>query len=191
MIDDPASDDEFMFASDFYARKFGGQRTGACTALLRAGSTITVDDAWRGNPEAGVAGLLRRQGHKVYHTENTLWHCLFGLLFWDELFETGQLHSGFDGCLKSLKNKTFMRAFGPKIQSKLTSTVRTGRRSRLSCAASPPAGRSPMGYSAWDVMWTWMRCARFCMRAAQAQRYAMLRLIDGRTTRRCAMAFLI
>ena len=34
--------------------------------FLRAGSTITVDDAWRGNPEAGVAGVLRRQGHKVY-----------------------------------------------------------------------------------------------------------------------------
>jgi DNA polymerase III subunit epsilon len=34
MIDDPASDDEFMFASDFYARKFGGQRTGICTALF-------------------------------------------------------------------------------------------------------------------------------------------------------------
>jgi hypothetical protein len=60
MIDDPASDDEFMLASDFYARKFSGQRTGACTALLRAGSTITVDDAWRGNPEVGVAGVLRR-----------------------------------------------------------------------------------------------------------------------------------
>ena len=62
IIDDPASDDEFMFASDFYARKFGGQRTGICTALLRAGSTITVDDAWRGNPEAGVAGCCGGKG---------------------------------------------------------------------------------------------------------------------------------
>jgi DNA polymerase-3 subunit epsilon len=57
MIDDPASDDEFMFADDFYARKYGGQRTGICTALLRAGTTITLDDTWRGNPEAGVAGI--------------------------------------------------------------------------------------------------------------------------------------
>jgi len=119
MIDDPASDDEFMFASDFYARKFGGQRTGICTALLRAGSTIKVDDAWRGNPEGGVAGVLRRQGHKVYHAENTLWHCLFGLLFWDELFETGQLHSGFDWMAQCLKNKTFMRTFGQHIEGKL------------------------------------------------------------------------
>ena len=89
MIDDPASDDEFVFASDFYARKFNGQRTGLCTALLRAGSTVIVDDAWRGNAETGVAGVMRRKGYRVYHAENRLWNCLFGLLFWDELFEVG------------------------------------------------------------------------------------------------------
>jgi DNA polymerase III subunit epsilon len=72
MIDDPASDDEFMFANDFYARKYGGRRTGFCTALLRAGTNITVDDAWRGRPEGGVAAALRRQGHKVYYAEYAL-----------------------------------------------------------------------------------------------------------------------
>ena len=149
MIEDPASDDEFMFASDFYARKFGGQRTGVCTALLRAASTLTVDDAWRGNPEAGVASVLRRQGHKVYYAENTLWHCLFGLLFWNELFETGQLHSGFDWMPQCLKNKTFMRSFGQQIEGKLLAVQ--------SRTALPPILRSvaahwakPNGIFAWD-----------------------------------------
>jgi DNA polymerase-3 subunit epsilon len=116
---------------------------------LRAGSTITVDDAWRGNPEAGVAGVLRRQGHKVHYTENTLWRCLFGLLFWDELFETGQLHSGFDWMPQCLKNKTFMRAFGPQIEGKLVAVQ--------SRTALPPILRSvaahwakPNGIFAWD-----------------------------------------
>ena len=149
MIEDPASDDEFMFASDFYARKFGGQRTGVCTALLRAASTLTVDDSWRGNPEAGVASVLRRQGHKVYYAENTLWHCLFGLLFWNELFETGQLHSGFDWMPQCLKNKTFMRSFGQQIEGKLLAVQ--------SRTALPPILRSvaahwakPNGIFAWD-----------------------------------------
>jgi len=149
MIEDPASDDEFMFASDFYARKFGGQRTGMCTALLRAASTLTVDDSWRGNPEAGVASVLRRQGHKVYYAENTLWHCLFGLLFWNELFETGQLHSGFDWMPQCLKNKTFMRSFGQQIEGKLLAVQ--------SRTALPPILRSvaahwakPNGIFAWD-----------------------------------------
>ena len=174
MIDDPASDDELMFASDFYARKFGGQRTGACTSLLRAGSTITVDDAWRGNPEAGVAGMLRRQGHKVYHTENTLWHALFGLLFWDELFETGQLHSGFDWMPQCLKNKTFMRAFGQQIESKLAAVQ--------SRTALPPILRSvaahwakPNGIFAWDHVD--MDALRALLHACPCGVAAMLRLM--------------
>jgi hypothetical protein len=32
----------------------------------------------------------------LFYTENTLWHSLFGLLFWDELFESDLLHSSFD-----------------------------------------------------------------------------------------------
>ena len=73
MIDDPASDDEFVFATDFYARKFGGRRTALCTELLRAGRRITVDDTHRGNPEAGVAGVMRRDGCTVFFAENTVW----------------------------------------------------------------------------------------------------------------------
>jgi hypothetical protein len=65
MIDDPASDDELVFATDFYARKFGGRRAGSCTELLCASLTLTVDDTYRGNPEAGVAGVMRRRGYRV------------------------------------------------------------------------------------------------------------------------------
>jgi DNA polymerase-3 subunit epsilon len=119
MIDDPASDDEFVFASDFYARKFYDQRTGRCTELLRTSQVITVDDCWRGNPEAGVAGVMRRQACEVFYVENTLWHCLFGLLFWDELFERGQLHSGFDWVPHCLKDRSFARLFSTEIEAKL------------------------------------------------------------------------
>ncbi|MGJ4892612.1 exonuclease domain-containing protein [Bradyrhizobium sp. HKCCYLRH3099] len=119
MIDDPESDHEHLFATDFYARKFGGQRTGLCTALLRAGRTIVVDDLHRGHPEAGVAGVLRRQGGEVYVTENSLWLALFGLLFWDELFESGQLHSGFDWVPQCLRDRTFHRRFATQIDGKL------------------------------------------------------------------------
>ncbi|WP_225130638.1 MULTISPECIES: 3'-5' exonuclease [unclassified Bradyrhizobium] len=119
MIDDPASDGEHLFATDFYARKFGGRRTGLHTELLRAGRVITVDDTHRGNPEAGVAGVLRREGAKVFHAENGLWHSLFGLLFWDELFERSQLPSGFDWLPQCLKDRSFRRLFAPSIDEKL------------------------------------------------------------------------
>jgi DNA polymerase III subunit epsilon len=116
---------------------------------LRAGTNITVDDAWRGRPEAGIAGALRRNGHKVFYAENTLWHCLFGLLFWDELFETGQLHSGFDWMPHCLNNKTFMRSFDRVVEAKLAAIE--------CCAALPLILRSvaahwakPNGIFAWD-----------------------------------------
>jgi hypothetical protein len=35
-LDDPSSDEEYIFATDFYTRKFGGRRTGIGTELLRS-----------------------------------------------------------------------------------------------------------------------------------------------------------
>lgn len=149
MIDDPDSDEEYLFATDFYARKFGGQRTGLCTELLRSGRMITVDDTYRGNPEAGVAGVLRRQGAQVYFAENTLWHCLFGLLFWDELFESGQLHSGFDWIPHCLRDGTFFHRFSAQIEAKLAE-VQCGN--ALAIILRTVAGKwgRPNGIFAWD-----------------------------------------
>jgi DNA polymerase-3 subunit epsilon len=124
-LDDPSSDEEYIFATDFYARKFGGRRTGICTELLRSGKTITVDENHRGNPEAGAAAVMRRQGWSVFYAENTLWQSLFGLLFWDELFESGRLHSSFDWLPHCLKDRSFVQHFAPQIEAKLTA-VRTG-----------------------------------------------------------------
>src|SRR5215204_2115700 len=58
-------------------------------------------------------------------TENRLWHNLFGLLFWEELFESGQLHSGFDWVPHCLKNRTFPLLFEGQIETKLA-RVRAG-----------------------------------------------------------------
>jgi len=149
MIDDPGTDEEFTFASDFYARKFGGRRTSACTELLRSASTITVDDTHRGNPEAGVAGVMRRRGYKVFFAENVLWQTLFGLLFWDELFESGQLHSGFDWLPQCLKNRSFSRQFSDSIYIKLAA-VRSGDALNLLLKTVAAKWGRPNGVFAWD-----------------------------------------
>lgn len=149
MIDDPASDDEFVFASDFYARKFDRRRTGLCTELLRASQTFSVDDAWLGNPEAGAAGVMRRQGYEVFYAENSLWQTLFGLLFWDELFESGQLHSGFDWMPHCLNDRSFARLFTAKIKSKLSAVA---SRSALPLILRTCASKwgSPNGMFLWN-----------------------------------------
>jgi DNA polymerase III subunit epsilon len=149
MIDDPASDGEYIFATDFYARKFGGRRIGQCTALLRSGRTLVVDDAYRGNPEAGVAAVLRRQGYKVFFAENVLWHTLFGLLFWDELFESGQLHSGFDWTPHCLKDRSFAGRFTATIGTKLEA-IRSGAALNLLLKTIAGKWGRPNGVFAWD-----------------------------------------
>ncbi|WP_316186197.1 MULTISPECIES: exonuclease domain-containing protein [unclassified Bradyrhizobium] len=149
IIDDPASDEEHVFAVDFYARKFGGQRTGLCTELLRSGRVVAVDDTHRGNPEAGVAGVMRRQGSQVYFAENALWHTLFGLLFWDELFESGQLHSGFDWVPQCLKDRTFIRLFKAQVDVKLAA-VRSGDALPLILRALAARWGRPNGIFNWD-----------------------------------------
>jgi DNA polymerase III subunit epsilon len=149
MIDDPASDGEYVFATDFYARKFGGRRTGSCTELLRAGITVTVDDVHRGNPEAGVAGVMRRNGYRVFFTENTIWHSLFGLLFWDELFESDLLHSSFDWVPHCLKDRSFAGRFAVEIDDKLKA-VRNGNAFTLLLRPIAANWGRPNGIFAWD-----------------------------------------
>jgi DNA polymerase-3 subunit epsilon len=149
MIDDPASDDELVFATDFYARKFGGRRIGSSTELLRAGLTLTVDDTYRGNPEAGVAGVMRRRGYRVFFAENTLWHSLFGLLFWDELFESDLLNSSFDWVPHCLKDRSFAHRFARQIDEKLEA-VRSGNALNLLLRPIAAKWGRPNGIFAWD-----------------------------------------
>ncbi|WP_088346351.1 MULTISPECIES: exonuclease domain-containing protein [Rhodomicrobium] len=151
MIDDPSSDDEHVFAQDFYARKFDGRRTGACTELLRAGRQVVVDEIYRGNPEAGVAGVMRRDGFQVYHAENLLWHNLFGLLFWDKLFESGQLHSGFDWMPQCLKNRSFATLFAGPIAEKLAS-IRAGTALHLILKSIASHWDRPNGIFSWSYI---------------------------------------
>ncbi|MBP1062688.1 DNA polymerase-3 subunit epsilon [Bradyrhizobium japonicum] len=149
MIDDPASDGEHLFATDFYARKFGGRRTGLYTELLRSGRTITVDDTYRGNPEAGVAGVLRREGTEVFFTENVLWHTLFGLLFWDELVESTRMPSGFDWLPHCLKDRSFRRLFAATIDEKLEAIESRASLPLLLRTVAAKWGR-PNGIFSWD-----------------------------------------
>jgi DNA polymerase III subunit epsilon len=151
MIDDPASDDELIFATDFYARKFGGRRTGSCTELLRSGLTLTVDDTYRGNPEAGVAGVMRRRGYRVFFTENILWHSLFGLLFWDELFESDLLNSSFDWVPHCLKDRSFAQRFASQIDDKLNA-VRSGNALNLLLRPIASKWGRPNGVFGWDYV---------------------------------------
>ena len=124
MLDAPAHDEEHIFASDFYQRKFGARRTGVFTEWLRGAETITADDLYRGHPEYAAIHHFEAEGWSGFHTENGLWPALFGLLFWDELFESGELASGFDLVPHCLRDRTFHIKFAAEVEARLDAVGR-------------------------------------------------------------------
>ncbi len=120
-IDDPGSDEEWLFARDFYERKFGSKRTSAVTDVLRAAQTIDIDEAQSGSPERAVAGYFEKAGKRAFRVENALWRTFFGLYFWDDLFagDDADLHSPFEFLPRNLTTGTFHAARRTAIDRKL------------------------------------------------------------------------
>lgn len=90
LIENPGSDSEAHFAEDFYARKFHKKRTSATTDLLRTATILTLDEAFRNQPERAARKHYQAKGIEAYRTENVPWRNLFGLLFWDLLHDGTQ-----------------------------------------------------------------------------------------------------
>ena len=120
-IDDPGSDEEWLFARDFYERKFGSKRTSVVTDVLRAAGTIDIDEAQSGSPERAAANYFERHGHRAFRVENALWRTFFGLYFWEELFAGGDadLHSPFEFVPRNLTTGTFYDDNRAAIDAKL------------------------------------------------------------------------
>ena len=120
MIEDPASDDELLFAEDFYARKYKKERTGSMSKLLRDAPVIPADESLRDQPEKAAVEWYARQEIEAFRTENYFWNSLFGIVFWDLLFGEGaDLHSGFDRLPASLKQRTFYANNAEAISQRL------------------------------------------------------------------------
>lgn len=120
-IDDPRSEEERLVAEDIYARKFDRRRTSTTTDALRAGESLDLDESRSGAPERAVVEHFEDLGFAAYRTENLVWRTLFGLLFWDELFEgnDASLHSPFELLPAALASGRFHEQNSERIQEKL------------------------------------------------------------------------
>jgi len=122
MIENPSCDAELLFAEDFYERKFQQKKVGRLTELLRSATVFTIDETNRDRPEAGVASFLIRKGEAAFHTENLVWSQLFGLLFWDLLFESGApIHNEFERKPWGLDSGKFFATHRNRIDERLDS----------------------------------------------------------------------
>lgn len=121
ILSDPLSDEELLFAEDFSARKFEGKRRGTLTETLSLAPELTLSDLYFRKPERGVRDHFRGLGQETHFTENHLWNGLFGLLFWEELFESEQsaIFNPFERSPQDLIGPEFYERHQEAIESKL------------------------------------------------------------------------
>lgn len=106
---DCGSEEGWLAATDLLERKFGDKRTTPLTDVLRSAETIHVDESLCGSPERAAISYFEQQGMAAHRAENRLWRTLFGLLFWDIIYdrESTTLHSPFEALPAALVNGSF------------------------------------------------------------------------------------
>jgi DNA polymerase-3 subunit epsilon len=121
ILDQPRSDVELLFAEDFLARKFNKKKVGYLTEFLRSSKEILLSDVYLKRPERGVRDLYRKLGFSAHFTENHMWLGLFGILFWEELFESehAAIHNPFERAPTDLVGPEFYRKNQSRIEEKL------------------------------------------------------------------------
>lgn len=88
----PFNADERYFARDFREKilSIGEKKRPrkATTRFLSDAESLNIPAAYRHHVEAGVINYFLEQGHDAAFTENYPWRGLFGLVFWDVIYDS-------------------------------------------------------------------------------------------------------
>ena len=86
---DPQNADERFFALDFQAKLDNAKSRvkKRVTQFLQDSETVVISPQNRYRVEQGVADYFIEQGRHAVHSENYPWRGLFGLVFWDIIYE--------------------------------------------------------------------------------------------------------
>ncbi|WP_423187560.1 exonuclease domain-containing protein [Alishewanella sp. d11] len=157
LLADPSCDEEWLFADDFYRRKFAddssdaksgvksaARRRSQLTQLLHEAPQVGVDELYLGKAEQGLMAHYTAQGYRVFHAENNLWLALFALWFWHELFEhhDSTLHNPFERQPRNLASGDFYQQFKNEIEQKLTQLATPSAISTLLSALTAHYGKA-------------------------------------------------
>lgn len=122
MAAEPATAEEAYTAADLLRRLHGGTRRSAARSWQKAGRTLHLDlpDV---SVEAAVLQHYRALGWQGLHTENWLWNALFGLLFWDIIYDaaSGAFHSPLQLSPSDLYETGFYERRRAAIEERLAS----------------------------------------------------------------------
>lgn len=114
--ENPYNASEKIFAKDFIA-KIGKRNLRSTTMRIKSSNEIEVPLAGDLRVESKALEHFRKQGYEGMHTENYLWRSLFGLIFWNELFDGEQ--ASFHHPLQRAPSDLFSVAFYEKRKMSL------------------------------------------------------------------------
>ncbi|GAA4432846.1 VRR-NUC domain-containing protein [Ravibacter arvi] len=85
----PQNADELYFGNDFLAKlsRSGKRLVRQTTRALHEADQISVPFTFRHQVETGAAHHYIRQGYAAFFSENIPWRAIFGLLFWDVIYD--------------------------------------------------------------------------------------------------------
>ncbi len=125
VVEAPFNASEQIFAQDFLA-KTSKRNYRSTTTRINASPSIIITEPTGNRVEQHALEHFEQQGFKGVHSENYLWRGLFGLLFWEELFD--EQHATFHHPLQrmpsDLHSETFYQNRGD-ILGKKTKKIRT------------------------------------------------------------------
>ncbi len=125
ILAEPQNADEQFFAEDYLNRLEAQlqkkKSKKAVTQQLHNSQSITIDALWKRQVEFGVIDYYENRGLKATFTENHLWRSLFGLLFWDIIFDTDSLaiHHPLQRSPSDLFKPTFFEKRKEKMEERL------------------------------------------------------------------------
>ncbi|WP_052353951.1 VRR-NUC domain-containing protein [Flectobacillus major] len=125
MLAEPYNADEQFFALDFLNRlEAMAQKKKvkkAVTQQLHSADSIRLDKSWQRQVEFGVIHYYEQLHKKAAFTENHLWRSLFGLLFWDIIFDTESMaiHHPLQRSPSDLFKPTFFEKRKTKMEERL------------------------------------------------------------------------
>ncbi|MDW3211605.1 MAG: VRR-NUC domain-containing protein [Reichenbachiella sp.] len=122
ILEDPNDNKEYYIAQDVLNKLDKKLKT--TTLRQKEGITIPVDASYQNRVEQGALVHFETEGYQGYHSENSICRNVFGLFFWEEIFDPkyNSLHQPLQRNPSDIYDKDFYKKRKKAIANKLQNT---------------------------------------------------------------------
>jgi len=121
ILENPNDNREYYIAQDVINKL--DKKLKSTTIRQKKGLEITVSKAYLHQVEQGALAYFMDKGYRGCHSENSIWRTLFGLIFWEEIFDPQykSLHQPLQRNPADMRSKDFYQKRKSALRGKLES----------------------------------------------------------------------